>query len=257
LVRTIKRVMIVGLIIFVILSHRSTSIGENNGTTIILDGNMDDWAEINPIIVDEAVNESYWLDVNAVYVTANLTNLFLRFDYESPLGYWDSLVANLTIRTPDQRVFILLCQIIYDVEPHWSFTAIFHGINIHSPYNNNSLDAEGPIAEYQNTVAIDSATNSSIEFSYLLADLNLTITDYIDITAWHYDSIMVGEAVYQGSPIMSQTAYKVYLSGNNTVNTTEPAETTDTSPEKTEGITYFTSLICLTVLFIIKKRRIS
>ncbi len=214
----------------------------DQATSLAIDGDMSDWIGIDPIIVDEAVNESYFLDVGAVFMNANDTHLVFRMDYDVTIDYWESLMANITIRTPNQTVFVLLCQIVYEQLPHWSFTGIFRGIDILSMYNNFSMVQHDIF--YENTVAIDLTTNSSIEFCYMLTDLGLKINDSIDITVWHYDGIIVGEYFYQGIPIIANTQYGVQIQKKLATypESTSGSTTNPTSSDDTADYTVSTSI---------------
>lgn len=219
-----KKALFVLLVLIILLNFSPVSGDTSN---IFIDGDLADWNGINPIIIDEAINESHFLDVGAVYMTANETNLFYRMDFDVTPQHWASLMTNITIRIPNQTVFVLLSQILFEEVPHWSFTGIFRGIDILSPYNNKSLIEHDVF--YDNSVAIDSTTNQSIEFYYKLADLGLIINDSIDITVWHYDSLIVGDQVFQGIPILANTVYGVKVTGkveNNSESTTSSASPT-------------------------------
>lgn len=230
------------------------------GTSIIIDGNLDDWAGLDPIIREPMVNETYFLDINSVFITANGSHLFVRVDYEAPLDYWNSLLANMTIRTPDGAIYILMAQIIYDTLPHWGFTAIVNGLDLLSPYNN--IEVPESVAEYQDSIAIDLTTKRIIEYYYLLADLGLTINDSIDITVWHYDSIKAGGTTYQGNPILALTKYNVKIANPSmgpelsTTSTTSMSMTDSTkTSEITEGFHILFTISIMLIVIVYSKRQ--
>ena len=116
-------------------------------------------------------------------------------------------------------------QIVYETEPHWSFSAIFPGINLSSFLN----DPENltMVADYQDSVAIDLSTNRSVEYYFRLADLGLTIDDSVNMTFWHYENVSAGEY----SVLLHRkagTVYRIALSGDRDT-TTQDESTSSTT----------------------------
>ncbi|MFX1514236.1 MAG: hypothetical protein ACFFCQ_16805, partial [Promethearchaeota archaeon] len=64
-------------------------------------------------------------------------------------------------------------------------------LNLSSPLND--IEFMEAVAHYDNTAEVDLSSESSVEFAFLLNDLGLTINDYIDVTFWHFDTLMAGE----------------------------------------------------------------
>ena len=200
-----------------------------SGVTINIDGDFSDWDGITPIFVEEEIHQEYWVDIQQGFVAANDTTLFIRLDYAAPLDYWDSLLGNITIRTPTNDVYVLMYQIIYEAQPFWSFSAIFPGVNL-SSYQN---DKASPLyVDYQNSVAIDLSTNRTVEYYFLLADLDLQLTDTIDIAFWHYEN----ESAGQYSALLHRfagIAYQVSLDATSA--STDPQSSATTSTTETSN----------------------
>jgi hypothetical protein len=214
-----------------ILLIGSVYLSSGVGISIIIDGNFSDWEGITPVFVDEEAHPDYWLDIQQGFVAANETTLFIRLDYNRSLDYWDSLLGNITIQTPANKTFILMYQIVYETEPHWSFSAIFPGINLSSFLNDpQNLTM---VADYQDSVAIDPSTNRSVEYYFKLADLGLTIDDSVNMTFWHYEGVSAGEY----SVLLHRkagTVYRIALSGDRET-TTEGDPTSSTSTTMTSS----------------------
>jgi len=253
-----RRALMGGLLILIICEMviSTTAIG----TTIIIDGDFSDWDGLEPVFTEEEIHPDYWLDIQGAYITANDTMLFVRIDYAAPLDYWASLMTNITLQTPSNDVFILMNQIVYDSEPHWSFTAIFPGINLSTFQNDKENMTE--IASYQNSVAI-SPSNTSVEYYYPLSDLGLTIDATINATFWHYEAISAGEYTVQLHKFAG-TVYQISLkqtvnesSGTSGSTSTSTTTTTDTGTTTTDRVIFGLDLILTVVILVplLRKKR--
>ena len=266
LLKRSKSIPVVGFVSLLLVVSICSSSGI--GITIIIDGDFTDWEGISPVFEDEETHPAYWLDIQKGFVGANKTTLFIRLDYNNPLDYWDSLLGNITIQTPANKFFVLMYQIVYETDPHWSFTAIFPGINLSTFLN----DPENLtlVADYQNSVAIDLSTNRTVEYYFKLADLGLTTDDEVNMTFWHYESVSAGEY----SVLLHRkagTVYRIALSGDRntttqdeptnsisspSLSTTDPATTISTEDSTIDQLTSFSIFgLMLGILTINRKRR--
>jgi len=214
---------VLATILFLVLMG-STSLVVGAGVTIIIDGDFSDWNGLEPVFTEEEIHPDYWLDIQQAFIAANETMLFVRVDYAAPLDYWASLMTNITLRTPTNEVFVLLFQIVYETEPHWSFSTIFPGRSLSSFLN----DPENLsyIAEYESSGAIDLATNRTVEYYYRLDDLGLQLNDSVDLTFWHYENVSAGE-YYVPLHKYAGTVFKVLLNG--TASSYHPSSITTTT----------------------------
>jgi len=235
-----RRAVITGVTILIVCGMfvSTTAIG----ATIIIDGEFSDWNSLEPVFTEEEIHPNYWLDIQQAYIVANETLLFIRVDYAAPLDYWASFMTNITLQTPSGEVFVLLFQIVYETEPHWSFSTIFPGTDLSSFLNDPENLTQ--IADYQNSGAIDSATNRTVEYYYRLDDLGLQLSDSVDVTFWHYENVSAGEY----SVILHKyagTVYKVLLNG--TGSSYHPSSTTTTNIVSVSVLGLITGIVVITM----------
>ncbi len=259
---TKQRSLILGLLLLIVISVVFPSMG--GGVTINIDGDFTDWEGIAPVFVDDEIHPEYWVDIQKGFVAANETTLFIRLDYAAPLDYWDSLLGNITIRTPSNEVYILMYQIVYESHPFWSFSAIFPGRNL-SSFLNDKTNHE--YVDYQNSVAIDITTNSTVEYYFLLADLGLQLSDTIDIAFWHYENESAGEysvllhrfagIAYQVS--LNPSIDTTQLESSTTTTKTDSSIPTDSEPSTNPNITPIDTLgltlSIATIIFVQNRRK--
>ena len=143
-------------------------------TEIIIDGEISDWQNVDPVLVDEPINASYPLDIQSGFFAANETHFFIRIDYAQPYSDFidpgtgtpigsESLFSNVTIQNSLGEVFVVMCQVVYDTVDQWAFTGVIEGRNLTSPYNAYNTDY-AIFHDGSNWGSVDTSTNKTMEY---------------------------------------------------------------------------------------------
>jgi hypothetical protein len=158
-------------------------------TEIVIDGELSDWNDISPIVVEETIDPSKAMDLQYGYITNNASHLFFRMDFAEQYEY-PMIFANVTIQIPNGSVYIIMSQVVYDSEPYWSFSAVFNGSSLDSPYN--APTPNHALAEHQDGWSYVDSSNTTLEFAILLEDLDIDDGDEIQFVFWHFDDQSAG-----------------------------------------------------------------
>ncbi len=172
------------IICFLVASTCARVSGQVNA--IIIDGDMSDWNGIQPILVEEDVIFEPWFDIQKGYIAVNETNLFIKIDYAGSSEDHLFRFSNVTIRTPNEKCYVLCITVDFLYYPVRTFA--LEGFSILSPYH----PSPGKFFEYYNNAAVDNSTTNSTESIFPLADFGLEYTETIDISFWHLDDYLAG-----------------------------------------------------------------
>ena len=202
--KKINILKLLAILLIINLMLNSQNIGaypSQSLTEIIIDGEISDWQNVDPVLVDEPINASYPLDIQSGFFAFNETHFFIRIDYAqpysdfidpgtgTPIGF-ESLMSNITIQNSLGEVFVVMCQVIYDTVDQWAFTGVIEGRDLNSPYN---TDTDKIIMhDGSNWGSVDTSTNKTMEYTVLLADLNISTSSVINATLWHFDQAPAG-----------------------------------------------------------------
>ena len=181
--RLLFRVEIFVICLLVVLTCTRVS-GQVN--VIEIDGDMNDWNGIEPILEEEDVIFDPWFDVQRGYITVNETSLFIKIDYAGRSEEFLFHYSNVTIRTPNGKCYVLCITVNFIYSPVRTFA--LEGISLLSPYH----PPTGKFFEYYGNAAFDNSTTNSTESTFPLADFGLEHTDTIDISFWHVEDYLAG-----------------------------------------------------------------
>ena len=123
-----------------------------------------------------------------------------------------------------------------------SQTGVFKGTELNHPYNaeiDYIVQRIGPGTD--GWAAVDNTTNSKLEFSYLLTDMDIQPNDSLDLVFWHFDNfpvmIMNGrgtakpnqEIYYRRYPTEGYLSYQVrqHQKTDTTTDTQEKSKSTE------------------------------
>ncbi|MFX0092641.1 MAG: hypothetical protein ACFFBD_12835, partial [Candidatus Hodarchaeota archaeon] len=177
--------LFVGFFLLFILPSLAVS---GQGHNIVIDGNLADWNGIYPVVIDDEINATRSLDLQKGFLAVNDSHLFVRVDFAAPFENWASLLANLTVQTSNS-VYILMCQVIYETTPHWSFTSVHRGVSLNSSLN--APDASH-LATHPGWGEVDLSTKRTMEFAFLLTDIEIDKTAELNVTFWHIGNVSAG-----------------------------------------------------------------
>ncbi|MFX0067341.1 MAG: hypothetical protein ACFFC7_34910, partial [Candidatus Hermodarchaeota archaeon] len=229
-----------------------TDVGSESRYGIEIDGDFSDWSGINPVLVEDEIHSEYPADVQKAFLAANDTHLFIRVDYAAPLEGWACVLSNFTIRTPNESVYMVMSQVIFDETPHWSFTMVIPGRSLDSPYNAEHATV---INDYPGWCEVDLSTNATVELAVLLADLGVQKNDPLDVNFWHYYIYSAG-TIYD---IVPTDADKRNNTETSTENTTEIPTEIITQPEfilrDIPSFDWFITISSIVIVLLVFKRR--
>ncbi|MFX0116290.1 MAG: hypothetical protein ACFFB3_17200 [Candidatus Hodarchaeota archaeon] len=144
---------------------------------IVIDGNVDDWQGIEPIL-HESFNRTEWINIDKAWITNDAEFLYIRILYDQEDEY-NQLWANITCELDDKSYYLLSAFAPGQVGIAWIL-------------DENSLNwpitgGEEFFIELPDHAAMDSHdTRRNIEFKIPLNVLGNS--DYLILVFWHWDT---------------------------------------------------------------------
>lgn len=153
-------------------------------TTISIDGDLADWESIFPIFYNYEPDYSNEFEIDTAYIVNNESHLFFRVSFIEANPHFEQIFINISLALPNGSVYIIMASVDYSTATHYPYLCITEGRDIDSPYN--AQYASFVLTRYDAAVSAD---NRTIEFGFLLSDLDIQYTDLIDMVFWSMDDL--------------------------------------------------------------------